>query len=428
MLFKVSVSTMPGHISLSSAKTRLDEIKSIADPSSIAVGVVEFKKIIKKADELKGSVEQTDTQVKEKFKAFTEGTKELLLNWKGKDSETQRQIDLKRKELEAQGIRLDMAYVQKLAKDEASQKKDVATLKTWIPHLKELIKQRNETLKARWEARERVATIREAYGRIASKTLKEALSDLLVSLKYIRNGFSPAASTQIIAAMGWRTVQHQRAAALVEKLKVPELLKAIEQKNIAAITKLSSPEGVPIFEKSEASDIIQKLGQPAIKFALERCELYDLPRLTVTKILQGADGKGKPISRDYSKLSLGQQQSVLLALMLSSSSKHPLIIDQPEDNLDSEFIYQTLVPVLRRAKERRQVIVVTHNPNVAVLGDAEQIIILKSTSEKATIIARGSIDNSDTCKNACNILEGAQEAFERRARIYGLGVPASQNS
>jgi len=54
--------------------------------------------------------------------------------------------------------------------------------------------------------------------------------------------------------------------------------------------------------------------------------------------------------------------------MLSSDSDRPLIIDQPEDNLDGEFIYTTLVPVLRRAKERRQIVIVTHNPNVAVLA------------------------------------------------------------
>ena len=59
--------------------------------------------------------------------------------------------------------------------------------------------------------------------------------------------------------------------------------------------------------------------------------------------------------------------------MLSADSNTPLIIDQPQDNLDGEFIYQALVPVLRRAKERRQVIVVTHNAMIAVSGDAEQI-------------------------------------------------------
>ena len=106
--------------------------------------------------------------------------------------------------------------------------------------------------------------------------------------------------------------------------------------------------------------------------------------------------------------------------MLSSDSNAPLIIDQPEDNLDGEFIFHSLVPALRAAKERRQVIVVTHNPNIAVLGDAEQIIALKSTSDKSMIVARGSIDDAATRKIVCQILEGAEEAFKKRAKIYGL--------
>ena len=97
-----------------------------------------------------------------------------------------------------------------------------------------------------------------------------------------------------------------------------------------------------------------------------------------------------------------------------------MIIDQPEDNLDGEFIYQSLVPVLRRAKERRQVIVVTHNANIAVLGDAEQIIVLRANNERGVITNRGSIDDSDIRGAACAILEGSEEAFRRRARIYGI--------
>lgn len=126
------------------------------------------------------------------------------------------------------------------------------------------------------------------------------------------------------------------------------------------------------------------------------------------------------LTRDFAKLSLGQQQSVLLALIISSEATRPLIIDQPEDNLDGEFIYATLVPVLRRAKERRQVIIVTHNPNVAVLGDAEQVIVMKAWSDHGEIAARGSIDNPATRDAACAILEGAREAFLRRAKVYGV--------
>jgi DNA repair ATPase RecN len=78
------------------------------------------------------------------------------------------------------------------------------------------------------------------------------------------------------------------------------------------------------------------------------------------------------------------------------------------------------VPALRRAKERRQIIVVTHNPNIAVLGDAEQIIVMKSFNDSGIIVATGSIDDPATREFACNILEGAKAAFVRRAEIYGV--------
>jgi hypothetical protein len=64
--------------------------------------------------------------------------------------------------------------------------------------------------------------------------------------------------------------------------------------------------------------------------------------------------------------------------------------------------------------------VVTHNPNIAVLGDAEQIIALKSSNEKSVVMARGSIDEPTTKKMVCRILEGAEEAFRKRAKMYGV--------
>ncbi len=207
--------------------------------------------------------------------------------------------------------------------------------------------------------------------------------------------------------MEWRTTQVPRAALLIEVLTMPGLLTAIDANNTSAITAIQTAEGAKVFNQGDANLIVERLSEPAIRFALERCEVHD------------RGGKARYIHRDFSKLSLGQQQSVLLALMLSSKSNAPLIIDQPEDNLDSEFIYHSLVPVLRMAKERRQIIVISHNANIAVLGDAEQIIILKSTAERGRIVSRGSIDDAETREAACNILEGAREAFERRATIYG---------
>ena len=262
--------------------------------------------------------------------------------------------------------------------------------------------------------------LRETFGRQATTTLREALSDLQVSLKYSRNAHSPDAADLIIQVMGWKTNQQTRANWLVEKLTIPVLLEAIQRKDIAPILALKTPEKVEVFKRDEANTIVERLAEPSVRFALERATIHDLPRLQVSRAVSDAKGGTRFIVRDFAKLSLGQQQSVLLALMLSSSSERPLIIDQPEDNLDGEFIYSTLVPVLRRAKERRQVIIVTHNPNVAVLGDAEQIIVMKALNDRGEIVARGSIDHPETRDAACSILEGAQEAFLRRAKMYGI--------
>jgi ABC-type Na+ transport system ATPase subunit NatA len=313
-------------------------------------------------------------------------------------------------------------HSSKLAADEASHSRSVKNLKAWKPHLAETKKKRATTLKRRWEERDRVATLRETFGRQATATLHEALSDLQVSLKYARNAYAPDAADLIIQVMGWKTNQQPRAAWLVETLTVPVLLDAIQRKNVAPILALKTPEDVDVFKRDEANTILDRLAEPSVRYALERATLHDLPRLQVSRPISDGKGGQRYIVRDFAKLSLGQKQSVLLALMPSSDSDKPLIIDQPEDNLDGEFIYTTLVPVLRHAKERRQVIMVTHNPNVAVLGDAEQIVVMKALNDRGEIVARGSIDNPDTRDAACAILEGAREAFLRRAKIYGIRI------
>ncbi len=403
-----------------SLKAIIDEIVGLADPTTFAVGGDEFGKIVESARSFETEVVSARSQAKASFEKLQKTAEVQFRSWKAKEAEALKIIDTKRKALEAQNIRLDMAYIQKLARDEAKLKSDLATLRTWKPHLEELTRKRSAASKKRWAARERIATIREAYGRAASETLRSALSDLVVSLKFLRSAHSPDAEQQIIQAMGWRTIQVPRAALLIQRLTVPGFLNAIDKRDANSIVSVTTDEGAKVFDKPEADRIIERLSEAAMRFALERCEVYDLPRLTVTKVVAGPDGKPHHVSKDFSRLSLGQQQSVLLALMLSSKSNAPLIIDQPEDNLDGEFIYYTLVPVLRLAKERRQIIIVTHNANIAVLGDAEQIVVLKSTSEKGVIVSRGSIDDATTREAACSILEGAKEAFQRRAKIYGV--------
>jgi predicted ATP-dependent endonuclease of OLD family len=106
--------------------------------------------------------------------------------------------------------------------------------------------------------------------------------------------------------------------------------------------------------------------------------------------------------------------------LLFSDDVHPLVIDQPEDHLDSAFIYDAVVQTLRRVKERRQVIVATHNANIAVLGDAELIAPLRSWAGAGHVTDRGSVDTRATRERACKILEGGEDAYRRRGEMYGI--------
>lgn len=398
---------------------KLDELQAIAESTDVAVGANELRAVLSAVATLASGIKGMDAPRHRHAQEFNEAVSAQLRAWKAKDDDAKRTIETKRQDLEAQGVRLDMAFIQKLATDEANYKKSLDSLRTWKPHLATLRKRRASVLEERWSARNRVAAIRIGYAAQASETMKESLSDLQVSLKFIVDGSAPDAAEQIQQALAWRTNQVPRAKLLVETLTLPKLLDAIEKNDANALTALAYEDGTHPFDRQDANEILTRLAEPKVKFALERCAVHDHPRLLVTKKIE-RDGKPHFITREFSKLSLGQQQSILLTLLLSSDGNDPLIIDQPEDNLDGEFIYSSFVPVLRRAKERRQIVIVTHNANIAVLGDAEQLVVLKSHNDKGVITTRGSIDDPDTRKAACAILEGAEEAFLRRAKIYGL--------
>jgi len=125
-------------------------------------------------------------------------------------------------------------------------------------------------------------------------------------------------------------------------------------------------------------------------------------------------------NRPVDKLSPGQRSSAMLPL-IALAEKSPLIIDQPEDNLDNRLVGDILVDILAELKESRQIIVCTHNPNIVVSGDAEQVIVLDSQSnDKGELQLSGSIDNADIVKTVIDIMEGGKEAFRARQLRYKM--------
>ena len=116
----------------------------------------------------------------------------------------------------------------------------------------------------------------------------------------------------------------------------------------------------------------------------------------------------------------GQKTAALLAFILSYGDE-PLILDQPEDDLDNHLIYDLIVTQLREIKQKRQIIVVTHNANIVANGDAENVIALDVRASQTRIICQGNLQEIKVRDEICQVLEGGKEAFNLRYKRIGQG-------
>lgn len=118
--------------------------------------------------------------------------------------------------------------------------------------------------------------------------------------------------------------------------------------------------------------------------------------------------------KDLTQLSPGERGALLLVFyLLVDKSDKPIIVDQPEENLDNQTVCHLLIPVIRAVKQQRQIIMVTHNPNIAVVCDAEQIIhawIDRAHGNRITYTG-GSIENPVINKHVLDVLEGTRPAI-----------------
>ena len=144
----------------------------------------------------------------------------------------------------------------------------------------------------------------------------------------------------------------------------------------------------------------------------------------------------------FTQMSEGKQAFVILKLLLDFSDKKcPILIDQPEDSLDNRAIYKELVEYLKKKKKERQIILVTHNPNIVVGADAENIIVANQHGQNApnagdtkfqyingaledtkpqTTSNQGILGEHSIREHICDILEGGKKAFEKREQKYGF--------
>lgn len=137
------------------------------------------------------------------------------------------------------------------------------------------------------------------------------------------------------------------------------------------------------------------------------------------QVSYSADGTGRNF-RPIEQASPGQKTAAILAFILAYGTE-PLVLDQPEDDLDNRLIYDLIVQQIRQIKTRRQVIIVTHNPNIVVNGDAEKVLEMAFKNGQCVVAERGSLQSQAIRDAVCRVMEGGTDAFEKRYKRIALG-------
>ncbi|HWY60486.1 MAG TPA: hypothetical protein VNW15_01160 [Rhizomicrobium sp.] len=198
----------------------------------------------------------------------------------------------------------------------------------------------------------------------------------------------------------------------LDQISLPELAQACREGKEALMKRYNLPSG-------SAERIAQ-----ADASIFMRIEELDLSATTTIELNTAADG-ASPIWQTLDQLSTGQKATAVLLLLLLESDA-PLVVDQPEDDLDNRFITDGVVPIMRQEKQRRQFVFSTHNANIPVLGDAELILGLAASGEGREGHAEigpelmASIDSKPVRELVEEILEGGKDAFEMRRSKYGF--------
>lgn len=292
-----------------------------------------------------------------------------------------------------QGQALERSRLEKLRNDLLAKRRtrDEAQAK-----LNRLSRERDQLLRQLSDLRNQRYSIRDQVGQRINAALAPT-----IRVSIVESGNPEAYRSLLEEVLRGRGIKQNPVAQKLVNAYWPADLSALVQKgDVKALMDQAE------LNEDQAERVVETLADPGVRFRLEAVELLDLPRI---ELKDGQEYK------DSAALSTGQKCTTILPILLLDSH-NPLLVDQPEDNLDNRFIFECVVNSIRNVKARRQLIFVTHNPNIPVLGDAERVFVLESDGTSGRKANEGTVDE---CKDdIVTLLEGGQEAFEQRQQRY----------
>jgi energy-coupling factor transporter ATP-binding protein EcfA2 len=266
--------------------------------------------------------------------------------------------------------------------------------------LKTLLDQRKSLKAKHILMRDQISGIREE---IASELQREA--GKRVRIRIMRNADHLAYQQMLVDGLrGARVRNHEEIIATLMQLRPEQLAQLIQTDDVESLEELTA------FGRERSRKILDAFRESVDPLTLEVIAIED--RVGIELNVSSA---GKANFKDASDLSRGQKCTALLPILLARRDS-PLIIDQPEDNLDNHFIFETVVNAVQRLKKRRQMIFITHNANIPVLAEADLVLVMNSDGRIGVIERSGSVD--ECREQIIELLEGGRRAFELRSKRY----------
>jgi ABC-type cobalamin/Fe3+-siderophores transport system ATPase subunit/acetolactate synthase regulatory subunit len=266
--------------------------------------------------------------------------------------------------------------------------------------LKALLDQRKSLKADHILMRDQISGIREE---VASELQREA--GKRVRIRIMRNADHLAYQQMLVDGLrGARVRNHEEIIATLMQLRPEQLAQLIQTDDVESLEELTA------FGRERSRKILDAFRESVDPLTLEVIAIED--RVGIELNVSTA---GKANFKDASDLSRGQKCTALLPILLARRDS-PLIIDQPEDNLDNHFIFETVVNAVQRLKKRRQMIFITHNANIPVLAEADLVLVMNSDGRIGVIERSGSVD--ECREQIIELLEGGRRAFELRSKRY----------
>ncbi len=317
--------------------------------------------------------------------------------------------------------------------EEKGEELTIATYKEWVEEKNRILRHLGHLKGVRSEIKIVESNIEEVFERIIKlreelfEKRKKFIEKVIGQNEYVRMNLEPYGDTKeiekeyrLLLGIGESVFANQiynedgKMGILndiincVDYKRIPELLTKIKKESLL-IAQGKKRSSYQTFDSRLATILDER---PA---AFDELDLLMSEDLLTVKYSRASSKKFEVLERG----SDGQKAAAILAFILSYGD-NPLIIDQPEDDLDNELIYDLIVKQIHNNKERRQLIIATHDANIVVNGDSELVNVLHFKNGQIELKEQGGLNEAEIRKDVCLILEGGEQAFEKRYKRMAL--------